>query len=287
MSTEPGSATDGLSGQVAIVTGGGRGLGRAFAQALAAAGVKVAITARTETQLNETVRLIEHAGGTAIAFTADVTDRPAMERVANEVEKQFGPVDILVNNAAVITPLGYSWEVDADEWWRALEINVRGPFLCTQVILPGMVVRRRGRVINVTSGAAHGPIPYASAYCTSKAALSHMTNVIAAEVKEYGIKVFALGPSGATAMIETIATSPKVPEEVRSSTRRSLEEPSGWIERTEKSVKLLMLLVSGQADFLTGRHIGWPDSIDELLHHADDIVRDDLYTLRRRVLSQS
>src|SRR4051794_8095960 len=107
--------TKNLAGQVALITGGGRGLGRAFAQALTAAGTKVAITARTESQLNETIALIEGAGGTAIAFTVDVTDRPAMEQVVAEVEGRLGPIDILVNNAAVLTPLGHDWEVDPDE----------------------------------------------------------------------------------------------------------------------------------------------------------------------------
>ncbi|MBI3943182.1 MAG: SDR family NAD(P)-dependent oxidoreductase [Chloroflexi bacterium] len=155
MTTDPLIAPDRLNGQVAIVTGGGRGLGQAFAQALAAAGVKVAITARTGAQLDETVRLIEHAGGVVMAFTTDVTDRPAMKQVLATVEQQFGPLDILVNNAAVITPLGYDWEIDPDEWWRTLEINLRGPFECTHMVLPGMMARRKGRIINVTSGAAY------------------------------------------------------------------------------------------------------------------------------------
>src|SRR5690349_13997614 len=110
ITTQPEWATYGLAGQVAVVTGGGRGLGRAFAQALASVGVKVAVTARTEAEVAETVRLIETSGGTAIAFTADVTDRAAMQRVFNAVEQRLGPIDILVNNAAVVTPYGYDWD---------------------------------------------------------------------------------------------------------------------------------------------------------------------------------
>ncbi|MCW5849397.1 MAG: SDR family oxidoreductase [Anaerolineae bacterium] len=282
MTTEPSSAPHSLSGQVAIVTGGGRGLGRAFAQALASAGVMVAITARTEAELNETLRLIENTGGTAIAFTADVTDRAAMQDVLGEVERRFGPLDILVNNAAVLPPLGYDWEVDPDEWWRALEINVRGPFECTRLVLPGMMARRQGRIVNITSGAAYSVHPYASAYCTSKAALSQWTTQVAAGVKDYGMSIFALGVSGPTTMIDTIVASPKVPESVRALFRKS-QEGTRRAEAAAASTRMLLLLLSGQADALTGRHIECNDPIDELLQRADEIVRDDLYTLRRRV----
>jgi NAD(P)-dependent dehydrogenase (short-subunit alcohol dehydrogenase family) len=278
MSVATNSATHDLAGQVALVTGGGRGLGRAFAQALATAGVAVAVTARTETQLDETVRLIEDAGRTVIAFTADVTDHLAMKHVVAEVERQLGPIDVLINNAAVITPLGYDWEVDLDEWWHTLEINVRGPYLCTRLVLPSMMERRQGRIINVSSGAAYNMHPYATAYCASKAALSTMTRLLAAAVKEYGIHAFALSPGGPTAMIETLATSSKVPEHVNARGRRILAEPSDGVE---KSVRMLMSLVSGQADALTGRHIDATDSIDDLQRRIDEIVQNDLYILRR------
>lgn len=273
-----------IVGQVALITGGGRGLGRAFAQGLAASGVKVAITARTASQLHETVALIEEAGGTVLAFTADVTDRPAMERVVEEVEAQLGPVDILVNNAAVLTPLGHDWEVDPDEWWRTLEINLRGPFLCTQMILPRMMTRHKGRIVNISSGAAHGfaptVFPYGTAYCTSKAALARMTELLATAVKEYGISIFALAPSGPTAMVEILATSPRVPAQVNELFREALVGTAG---QTQTSVRMLLFLVSGQADSLTGRHISYTDAIDDLLQRTEEILRDDLYTLRLRL----
>jgi NAD(P)-dependent dehydrogenase (short-subunit alcohol dehydrogenase family) len=283
MSNNASSRTDGLIDQVAIVTGGGRGLGRAFAQALAKVGCLVAITARTEAELNETERLIGESGGTALSFIADVTDRPAMEQVVAKVEHQLGTIDILVNNAAVLTPLGHDWEVDAEEWWRTMEINVRGPFLCTQIVLPRMMARRKGRIINVTSGAAYGSapnlFPYGTAYCTSKTALSRMTNLLAEAVKEHGITVFALAPGGPSAMIEILATSPNVPEEVNALFRNALVEAS---HETRESVQMLLFLLSGRADKLTGRHISHTDSIDDLLRRTDEILRDDLYTLGLR-----
>lgn len=277
MSMDLSNQTNGVSGQVAIITGGARGLGRAFAQALVKAGVTVAITARTEADLQETVDLIEATGGSITAFTADVTDRSSMERVVGNVEKECGPIDILVNNAAVVTPLGFDWEVDLDEWWRTMEINVRGPYLCTQLVLPGMMARRHGRIVNITSGAAYGIHPYGTAYCTSKAALTQMTNLLAAAVKEFGISVFALAPSGSTAMIATLATSASVPDQVNAQFKKALVDGG----RTEESVRMLMFLLSGQVDDLTGRHISHSDVIDELLRRIDEIVQHDLYTLRR------
>lgn len=267
-----------LTGQVALITGGGRGLGRAFAQALTSVGAAVAITARTEHELNETLRLIDNGGGKALAFPVDVTDQPAMQRVVAEVESHLGPVDVLINNAAVITPLGAEWEVDPDEWWRTLEINLRAPFLCTRLVLPGMLARHYGRIVNVSSVAAYNPVPYASAYSTSKAALSHMTRLLAASVKKYGVSAFALGPYGPTAMVETVATSPNVSAEINAAFGRLLAQGAGLMEQ---SAQMLLFLLSGQADALTGRHISSDDSIDDLQRRVEEIVRDDLYTLRR------
>ena len=161
-----------LNHQVAIVTGGGRGLGRAFARALASAGARVVVVSRSEDELKTTVQLIEEVGGTSIYFPADVTDGPSISAIVAEVEQRFGAIEILVNNAAVLTPLGYDWEVNADEWWRTIEVNLRGPFLCTQAVLPGMMKRKRGKIVNITSVAAHTVHPYGTAYCASKAALS-------------------------------------------------------------------------------------------------------------------
>ena len=103
-----------------------------------------------------------------------------MEQVVSSVTEEFGPVDILVNNAAIVTPLGYDWDIDPDAWWHTMEINLRGAYLCAHLVLPAMMQRRSGRIINVTSVAAHQVHPYATAYCTSKAALSQWTNLLAA-----------------------------------------------------------------------------------------------------------
>ena len=142
-----------LSGQVAIVTGAGRGLGRAFASALAGAGAHVVITSRSERELAEVVEAIQQPGGTATAFAVDVTDRGAGDGLVARIEAQIGPIDLLINNAGVARALGAIAEVDPDDWWREVEINLRGPQLYMHAVLPAMIQRRRGRIINVASGA--------------------------------------------------------------------------------------------------------------------------------------
>jgi NAD(P)-dependent dehydrogenase (short-subunit alcohol dehydrogenase family) len=210
---------------------------------------------------------------------ADVTDRAAMEKVAAAIEEQLGPVDILVNNAGAITPLGNDWELDHDEWWQTIEINLHGPYICTRAVLPSMMSRRQGRIINVSSPGAHTIHPYATAYCASKAALTNFTNCLAPALKEYGISVFALSPLGPTLMHETLATSPQLSDDRRTRSRRVMEEGQ---EAMNQSVRMFMFLISGKADALTGRHMEWRDTEADLLSRTEEILRDDLHVLRLR-----
>ena len=130
-----------LTGHVALVTGGGRGLGRAFAEALSRSGAAVAVTARSEEQLAETVKLIESAGGRGLAIAGDASDPQSVEQAVTAVEGQLGPVDILVNNAGVSGEIKEEWLTDPEEWWRTLEINLRGPYMFSRRALPGMIER--------------------------------------------------------------------------------------------------------------------------------------------------
>src|SRR4051794_37121281 len=177
MIEEPVGVRDDLSGQVAVVTGGGRGIGRALALALSAAGASVAVVARSEDQIAETAGRIRESGGRALAIAADVADPGADGRMAEEVERALGPVDLLVNNAGDSGPLGPIAEADADRWWRCQEVNLRGPFVCARAFLPGMIARGRGRIVNVASGAGTQSIPYLSAYVVGKTALIRLTEV--------------------------------------------------------------------------------------------------------------
>ena len=270
-----------LSGQVALVTGGGAGLGRAFAQALADAGASVAVTARSEDQIAETAKLIKENGGKAIAVDGDVSKPHDVERIVEVTQRQLGPIDLLVNIASVITPLGSVWDADIDELWQLFNINVRGPYLCMRAVLPSMKARGKGRIINVSSSGAHTAHIYAPAYGASKAALSQFTNNVAQDLKEHGIITFAFGPKGKTPMSHLITTSPETPEGFRQRTiNRDDTNPGNTL--IDESVRMLMFLASGKADALAGRHVESTDSPNELMKRVDEIVQEDLYTLRRR-----
>jgi NAD(P)-dependent dehydrogenase (short-subunit alcohol dehydrogenase family) len=264
--------------KVAVVTGGGRGLGRAFAQALAAAGYAIAVVARSEAELGETVALVQLSGGMASAFPADVIDGAAVDRAFTEVERALGPVELLVNNAGVVGPLGPFAESDAAAWWRTLEVNLRGQILCAHRALPAMIARRRGRIINIASGGGATMLPYFSAYVTSKTALIRFSEWLAYELKPHGVAVFAMGPG-------TVRTA---------MSKYSLNSPEGrtWLPwfrdifdegrdlPPERPAALLVALASGRADILSGRYVYPADDLDRMIEEAREIEARKLYSLQ-------
>ena len=266
-----------LSEQVALVTGGGRGLGRYFAQGLASAGASVAGVARSDDQLDETVHLVVEAGGQAAAYPGDVTDRQSVEEIVHEIEKAHGPIDLLINNAGVAAPVGPLWETDPEEWWRNNEINLRGPLLFSRYVLPGMISRGRGRIINVASGAGLAGIPYFSAYVTSKSALIRLTETLSLETRDYGFSVFTISPGTVRTSMSEGGLSPEA--------RKWLPWFAKIFEEgrdvpAELSVSLVLTLASGKADVLSGRYLSVTDSLDEIIESAEKIEQSGLYVLR-------
>ncbi len=274
-----------LTGQVALVTGGGRGLGRVFAQALAAVGAAVAVAARSEHQLAETVSLIKAKNGQAIAVPFDVTDEPALERAEKVIQSRLGPVDLLVNNAGMWGPINPVWETDPEQWWRTMEVHVRGSFLCARAVLPGMIARQKGRIVNVVSNAGVFRWPTCSAYSVSKAALIKFTENLAAETKRQGVAVFAVNPGIVTIGLTELAMN------MEDSTESHAGRAAAWIRQEveegravppEQGAQLIVSLASGAADMLTGRYLSVDDDLAALVARGDEINREDLYTLRLR-----
>jgi NAD(P)-dependent dehydrogenase (short-subunit alcohol dehydrogenase family) len=272
-----------LKDQVAIVTGASQGIGRAIAQRCAQEGAKVALVARTASKLEAVAAEIRDGGGVALAIPADVTDRAAVKAMADRAEADLGPVDLLVNNAGAFYAIGPSWEVDPGTWWSDVTINLLGVFLCCREVVPEMVARGQGRIINLIGGGTEAPLPYGSAYAASKAAVMRLTETLAVELKEHGVFVFALRPG----FVRTEMSVYQLSEEGR----RWLPDTAQRFEE-EKNVPptmagdLAVEFASGRFDALTGRYIRVNDykgdDLDEVEAQIPEILEKDLRTLRLR-----
>jgi 3-oxoacyl-[acyl-carrier protein] reductase len=273
-------SNESLKGKVALVTGASRGLGQAFAIGLAKAGMPVGLTARTREDLAGTLRMVEEQGAKGIALPADVTDGKAITEVVAQVEKDLGPIDLVVNNAGVAEPFGPTWEIDPEEWWRCQEVNLRGPMLCANAVLRRMVPRGRGRIVNIASGAGAGSIPYMSAYVTSKAALIRFSEVLADELRPHGISVFAIQPG---------SVRTRMAEQILSTSAAKNWFP--WLEQVyergndvtpEPATRLILFLASGAADSLSGRFFNVAEDPQDVVGRSEEIRSKDLYALRVR-----
>jgi 3-oxoacyl-[acyl-carrier protein] reductase len=257
-----------LSGQIVLVTGGGRGIGRQIAEHLSKEGALVAIAARTKSQLDETIAVITENGGTAIAFQLDVTDNNDVKRVVSEITERFGAIDLLINNAGMIIEPTVSWQVDPEDWWRVLEVNVRGAFLCTHAVLERMIERNQGRIINIGSNVGIKSPPMFSAYGASKATLLHFSNTIGEEVKETNVSIFTISPGTVhTDLTKDIQFFKNLPDTA--------------FTPIERVAEICAILGSGIADKLSGRYIHVrDDDLSVLIERADEIIEKDAQVLQ-------
>lgn len=188
--------TESLSGRAALVTGSGRGIGRAIAVALASAGARVALVARDRAQLEATRQLIEDAGGTAHPIVADLGALASVPAVVDEVAAVFGAVDVLINNAATVAPLAHTSQLAASDVEAALRLNVAAPILLAGAVIDGMRDRGWGRIVNLSSGVAARPSAMvgATVYASTKGAIEAHTLNLAAELDGTGVTVNAYRP---------------------------------------------------------------------------------------------
>lgn len=247
--------------RTALVTGASRGIGRELARGLAAAGLDVGLLARDEVRLARTAGEIEAGGGRAVAVTADVTDAVAVRRAVSEVERALGPIDLLVNNAGRSDSEVPVWEAEPEQWWQVVETNVRGPFLLSHAVVPGMLARGGGRVVDLSSGAAVHDMALATGYNVSKTALMRLGGAMHEAGFDRGLRVFELAPGV-----------------VRTDMSTAMRAHAGRTEWTDPAdvVELLLAIASGDLDDCSGCYLrtgaDTPESLRAALAAGADLT---------------
>jgi 2-dehydro-3-deoxy-D-gluconate 5-dehydrogenase len=234
-----------LSGEVAVVTGGNGGIGRGIALGLAEAGASVAILARNEEKNRTVVNELKKYEVPAIAVQLDVTRRDDLRPAMEQVERELGPVSILVNNAG-IAPMRSALKFTAEEWDRVIETNLNSCFFLSQIAALSMVPRKRGKIINVASEYAMFGAPAVIAYSASKGALVQTTRTMAIELAKYNIQVNALVPGWVATEMTVAAQSGAAFDEI------IMRTPAGRFGKPEEMAGAAVFLASHASDFVTG-----------------------------------
>jgi len=265
-----------------ILTGAGRGIGRALALEFARQGANVVCCGRGERHIRETASLIEAEGGSALAVVCDVTQQDQVQAMVAAALDRFGRIDILFNNAGSFDAIGAIWEVEPEVWWRDVTINILGPMLCSRAVLPHMMDRNEGIIINMDGGGSGNPFAGGSGYACSKAALLRLTDSLAAELKrsDCAVMVFGMGPGFVrTDMTELQAISPlglKWMPGSKTAFDAHQDRPP------EDCAKATMQLIRAARPELSGRVFGVGTDFADVVSRAEEIAAKDLHTLRLR-----
>lgn len=243
---------------VAVVTGGGRGIGRAIARALSAAGYDLVLAARSRLELEAVKAEIEETGRQAVAVPTDLRSRVEIDRLA-ETARGAGPVDLLVNNSGIAGPQGMMWELDPDEWAETMAVNVDAVFLCSRAFLPAMIERRRGSIVNIGSITGKRPLMGRTPYATSKLALVGLTRTLALETGPFGVRVNLISPGFVEGpridwVIDRQAEARGVPSAVVREDFTA-QSPLGRLTSPEDVASAVVFLASDAASAITGADI--------------------------------
>jgi NAD(P)-dependent dehydrogenase (short-subunit alcohol dehydrogenase family) len=247
-----------VRGTVAVITGGGRGIGEAVALAFAGEGATVVLAARTASELAQVGAKVRAAGGIAMTVPTDVSSPADVSRLMQGTVDVYGRVDVLVNAAGIIGPVGPLWEADPEAWKRAVEVNLYGTFLCCRAVLPHMVERRRGKIINFSGGGAASPLPRMAAYGASKAAVVRLTETLSEEVKPYNIEVNAIAAGLVnTRLLDDLLAAEERAGDQFARVRRLRDTGEGGVP-AELPAALVLWLASDASQGLTGKLISAP-----------------------------
>ena len=271
-----------LENRVALITGGGRGIGRAIALAYAKEGAKLVLAARTVDELEESAEEIRGLGAEAFVLQADVTSQTEVEALVQQALEQYSTIDILVNSAGMAGPIGALQDNDVSDWIRTIQVNLIGTYLCCRSVLPIMLKQNRGRIINL-SGSGSTSAPYhLSAYGSSKVAVIRLTEILSLELADTNVQVNALGPGSInTRMWEQIRDDA---EEVGDTELYEFGKrvTSGGGAPIENAAELAVWLASDTSAGLSGRLIhAVTDDFANLASRISNVMASDAYTLRR------
>lgn len=268
-----------LEGRVAVITGGGRGIGRAIALAFAAEGAKLALVSRTAAELDETAALTrEEHGAEAITLTADVSDRRQVDEAVDRTLERYGAIDVLVNNAGNIGPVNTAWNCDPDEWALTISIHLMGVFYGCHAVLPHMLERGRGRIVNMSGVGG----PNTTAYDAAKTAIVNFTENLALELKDTPITVNAISPGSIhTRMWEETRDLSLAIGDV-ATYQRGVQVTSGQGASIQRAAELAVFLGSDACQALSGRLIrAFADRFEDFPDHTGEIMASEAYLLRR------
>ena len=272
-----------LKDKVAIVTGSGRGIGEAVALALAREGARLSIASRTKSELDEVAAKIRDLGSQVEIVPTDVSVYDDVTQLVGSTLERYGQIDILVNAAGVYGPIGPAWDVDVDEWMRAMQINTFGTFMCCHAVVPHMIERRQGKIVNFSGGGATSPLPRFTAYGVSKTATVRLTETLAEEVKEFNIQVNAVAPGAVnTALQDDVLAAGERAGALYARIKKLRETGEGGAPR-ELAADLVVFLASDDSDGLTGKLIAAPydDWQSWDAGRIDEIMSAPWFTLRR------
>src|ERR1035437_593661 len=269
-----------LKNKKAMITGAGRGIGRVISERFAKEGASLALISRTESELIETLEIVKKYSPDSLYYVADISKENEVKIAVEDIQKKWGTIDVLVNNAGVQNPIGPFYQNNLDEWKRNIEIKLFGTLNLTYYVLPHMINIKKGKIINLSGGGSTSPRPNFSAYAVAKTGIVRFTENLAEEVREFNIDINAVSPG---------AINTKMLEDVLHAENLAGNEYDEAVKRKktggndpELAASLICFLASGLSDGITGKLISAPwDPWKETIYQNELRNNKDVAVLRR------